>query len=200
MQIQLPEADRPFFRFLWRNGTDSTPSIFEFQRVIFGGTASPFQAQFVARENAILHSEEFPRASETVLHSTYMDDSMDSEKSIGKTETLCRELNGLWRKAGMVPRKWLSNDPRALASIPHENGAKHISIDGVDRLPVSKTLGLKWDAQNDMLIFKISMPSNIPDTKRTFLKVSAAIFDPMGFISPFTVIAKIDAKLVAKEM
>ena len=116
---------------------------------------------------------------------------MDSEKSIGKTETLCRELNGLWGKAGMVPRKWLSNDTRALASIPHENRAKHISIDGVDRLPVSRTLGLTWDAQNDMLIFKIAMPSNIPDTKRTFLKVSAAIFDPMGFISPFTVVAKI---------
>ena len=53
LQVQIPECDRKYFRFLWRDVDQSKePCVFEFQRVIFGGNASPFQAQYVSRENA----------------------------------------------------------------------------------------------------------------------------------------------------
>ena len=46
--------------------------------MVFGVNSSPFQAQFVAQLNADKHNDEFPMAAETVLKSTYMDNSMDS--------------------------------------------------------------------------------------------------------------------------
>ena len=51
--------------------------MYEFNRVVFGVNSSPFQAQFVTRDYAQRHQEQFPRAAETILKSTYMDDSMD---------------------------------------------------------------------------------------------------------------------------
>ena len=79
LQVQIPECDRKYFRFLWRDVDQSKePCVFEFQRVIFGGNASPFQAQYVSRENAKIFQSQYPRAAETVLLSTYMDDSLDS--------------------------------------------------------------------------------------------------------------------------
>ena len=65
------------------------PDTFEFDRVVFGVNSSNFQAQFVAREHAKKYQSEFPLAAETILKSTYMDDSMDSVPDVNFT-TSCQ--------------------------------------------------------------------------------------------------------------
>ena len=77
----MKPADRTYFRFLWRDNPRESPEKYEFQRVIFGGRASPFLAQFVARFIASIFQNEFPRAVETIEKSTYTDDSLDSVDS-----------------------------------------------------------------------------------------------------------------------
>ncbi len=54
------------------------PDVYEFSRVVFGLNSSPFRAQHVSQQHAKKYQKEFPMAAETVLKSTYMDDSMDS--------------------------------------------------------------------------------------------------------------------------
>ena len=74
----LPE-DKPYHRFLWR-GTyqNRTPDVYEFDRVVFGVNSSTFQAQFVLQQHAKKYKDSFPMATETLVKSKYMDDSMDS--------------------------------------------------------------------------------------------------------------------------
>ena len=75
LQIEIEEADRPYFRFLWRDREVSRePDVYEFSRVVFGKNSAPIESQFVARENARRHQKEFPQAAETIMNSTYMDD------------------------------------------------------------------------------------------------------------------------------
>ena len=81
------------------------PDIFEFDRVVFGVNASPFQAQFVAQEHAKRHQSEIPLAAET-LKSTYMDDSMDSVPGASTAVELYNQLSHFWGSAGMYARKW----------------------------------------------------------------------------------------------
>ena len=76
--------------------------------------SSPFQAQFVAQEHARRHQSTFPVAAETVLKSTYRDDSMDSVPSVKAAVELYSQLSQLWKSAGMYARKWLSNKPKVL--------------------------------------------------------------------------------------
>ena len=78
LQIKLNPSDRPYHRFLWRNmKTKENPSVFEFERVVFGVNSLPFLAQCVIQKHARNYQSQFPLGAETVLKSTYMDDSMD---------------------------------------------------------------------------------------------------------------------------
>ena len=121
LQIRIPPEDRPKFRFLWRNlEVDRDPDVYEFERVVFGDASAPFRAQFVSQENARIHEDTFPLASETVRKSTYMDDSLDSTRNNDTAIQLFHELQALWEKAGMKARKWLSNSPEVLTVIPQE--------------------------------------------------------------------------------
>ena len=128
LQIKLQPEDQPYHRFLWRNlEIDKEPDIFEFDRVVFGVNLSPFQAQFVAQEHAKKYQSEFPLAAETILKSTYMDDIMDSVPDVRTAVELYNQLSELWGSAGMYPRKWLSNEPEVLRSIPSSDCAPLVS-------------------------------------------------------------------------
>ena len=85
---------------------------------MFGVNSSPFQAQFVLQHHAKKFKDTFPLVAETVLRSTYMDDSMDSVVNEDQGIELHRQLSQLLTQAGMHARKWLSNLPRVLRDIP----------------------------------------------------------------------------------
>ena len=79
LRIQIAPPDRRYFRFLWRDlDIKRKPEVYEFERVVFGKKSAPFEAQYTIQEHARKHQKQFPAAAETVLESTYMDDSMDS--------------------------------------------------------------------------------------------------------------------------
>ena len=102
LRIEVAPKDRPYQRFLWRTlNQERAPDEYEFNRVVFGVNSSPFQPQFVAQTHAEKHKDEFPMAAETVLKSTYMDDSMDSVVDESQGIKLYEESNQLWSKAGM---------------------------------------------------------------------------------------------------
>jgi len=142
LQIWIPPEDRPKFRFLWRNlEVDRDPDVYEFERVVFGDASAPFRTQFLSPENARIHEETFPLASETVRKSTYMDDSLDSTRHNDTAIQLFHELQALWEKAGMKGRKWLSNSSEVLTVIPQELRAFEIDLNH-STLPSTKTLGV----------------------------------------------------------
>ena len=82
-------------------------------------------------------------AAETILKSSYMDDSMDSVLNEDKGLELHRQLSQLLTKAGMHARKWLSNSSRVLRDIPLDDRKAEVDLD-TDNLPSAKTLGVWW--------------------------------------------------------
>ena len=100
------------------------------------------QAHFVAQEHARRHETEYPLGAETVLQSTYMDDSLDSVKEEQKGIELYHQLKSSWAKAGMHARKWVSNSAKEMAVIPEEDRATEVNFrDNKDA--VTRTLGLQ---------------------------------------------------------
>ena len=91
----------------------------------------------------------------------------------------------------MKARKWLSNSPEVLLVIPQELRAFEIDLNH-NALPLTKTLGVLWSAQEDVFSFHVTTPV-VEDvlTKRSILGRVAAVFDPLGLASPFIVRAKI---------
>ena len=66
-----------------------------------------------------------------------------------------------------------------------------------------KVLGMTWDTVEDMFLFNleelIKYAKSLPITKRSLLKWSSKIFDPLGFLSPFTIRLKILFQLLCLE-
>ena len=191
LQVHLQPADRSVHRFLWRDmNKDVPPKVYEFTRVVFGVNASPYLAQLVAQHNAKINSCELPRAAETVCESTYMDDSLDSVETIEEAVKLHHDLTTLWKRAGMTPKKWLSNSEEVLKVIPKDHCVNSLDLEA-QVMPVIKTLGISWESSSDQFTFVVHPP---PDdfflTKRSFLSRTSTLFDPLGFVSPFTVRAR----------
>ena len=79
LQIEIEEKDRSHFRLLWRDLDPSRePDVFEFSRVVSGKNSAPMESQFVAQETTRRNQDGYPLGAETVLKSTYMEDSIDS--------------------------------------------------------------------------------------------------------------------------
>ena len=192
LQVKIKKEDRSMFRFLWRYlNTKKSPVVHEFSSFMFRMNAAPFAVQYVVRHNADEHQIEYPSAAETVLESTYMDDTMDSKETVDGVIYLYEELKKLWKLCGMKPHKWLSNSRKVLDQIPIEERAKKIDIkDNI--LPLIKTLGIVWMAEEDIFTFLANnIDANFNFTKRNFLKKISTLFDPLGLLAPFTIRAKI---------
>ena len=193
LQIQLTQEDRPYHRFLWRNcEVEKDPVIYEFTRVMFGVNCSPFLAQLVTQAHARSMRDRFPLAAEAVLESTYMDDSLDSARSVEEAVQQYKELMQLWGDAGMCARKWVSNSKEVLAEIPPDDRVVQVDLATDISLPSLKTLGVLYLAEEDVFSFKLDpLPASFQCTKRNVLRKISTIYDPLGFLTPVTVSAKV---------
>ena len=192
LQVGLREQDRPYHRFLWRNLNDKEePEIYEFLRLPFGNASSPFCAQYVLQTHAKTRSEEKPNASETIDNSMYVDDVLDSCETVKEACSLRNDLSDVQSDAGFKLRKWLSNEPSVIVEVPVEDRAQGVEISDGENLPTQKTLGVKWNAETDTFNFEVKLPTNSPPTKRNVLSCIASLFDPLQFLSPFTMRARL---------
>ena len=130
-------------------------------------------------------------AAETVLKSTYMDDSIDSVETVQEGIQLYKELDSLWGTADMQARKWMSNYPEVVAATPEADRASELQITERQE-PVVKTLGIAWNSTEDTFtISTAKVTTEVQLTKRDVLRKAATTFDPLGLVSPFVVKAKL---------
>ncbi|PFX13132.1 hypothetical protein AWC38_SpisGene22811 [Stylophora pistillata] len=190
LQTETKEQDRSHFRLLWRDlDPNREPDVFEFKRVVFGNNSAPME--FVAQANARRNQDCYPLAVETVFKFTYMDGSIDRLESDDEGVEVGRELKALWRVAGMQARKWISNSPKVIEGIPSEEHATKIVINSGQDL-ITKTVGISWNSTEDLFIVAASPVSpEFQATKRNVLGKVGTIFDSLGFVCPYVVVAKI---------
>ena len=120
----------------------------------------------------------------------YVDDLLDSSETVELAQDLQHQLTRLMGSAGFHLRKWASNEPAVVESIPETD--RLLTVDFTkDGATKTKTLGVMWEAKDDVFTFQIEIPeSNKPLTKRRVLSTIATIYDPLQFLSPFIVRAK----------
>ena len=77
-----------------------------------------------------------------------------------------------------------------LRDIPLQDLKAEEDLDA-DYLPSTMTLGAWWLSDQDVFTFRENTPSrDVKYTKQHFLKQIATLFDPIGFLAPFTIRAK----------
>ena len=176
---------------MWQDLDQSRPpDVFEFNRVVFGLNSSLFLAQFVTQQHAEKFASVYPRAATTIQKSTYMDDCMDSVDTEHEGIELFNDLCAIWKSAGMHAKKWVTNSKVIFDLIPKDD--KVVVFDVLaENASAVKTLGLWWRAEGDTFEFKSPLSVVEKITKRIWLSKISTLFDPLGFITPFTIRARI---------
>ena len=191
LQMSLAEEDRDVTRFLWRdNGSPSNPlKIYRFLRVPFGMTASPFLLQATLIHHITKYINKYPNTANKLLESFYVDDLTTGCDSVKEAEKFIFEATLILKEAGMTLTKWRSCNEEVQNYIRSsiENITYH-----EDEV---KILGMNWTLSKDTFSCNIQKLiqdiHSIKPTKRNVLKCIARIFDPMGYIAPYIITAKI---------
>ena len=78
-----------------------------------------------------------------------------------------------------------------IADVRIEDRAQGVEIGDGMNLPTQKTLTLTWNAKTDTFTFQVEPPTDCTPTKRNVLSCISSLFDPLQFLSPFTMRAKL---------
>ncbi|XP_063072354.1 uncharacterized protein LOC134463029 isoform X3 [Engraulis encrasicolus] len=160
---------------------------------LFGATSSPSCASYALRKTATDNQEHFsPEVTDTILNNFYVDDLLKSESTTDGAIQLIKDVTALCQRGGFHLSKWATNSREVLASIPVEDRVKEMKELNLekDKLPTERALGLQWCIDSDNFTFNVQ-PKSQPLTRRGMLSMVYSIYDPLGFLTPFTLTAKL---------
>ncbi|XP_071637531.1 uncharacterized protein [Temnothorax longispinosus] len=185
--VELGQCD--YQRIVWRFSENDPISDYLLLTVIFGLTCSPFIAIACMLKLAAEGKISYPLAAAALEESVYVDNVVASVESVDKARKLQRQLQALLKTAGFELRKWASSHPSVLADLDPELCSQSLLSFESPEDQFLKVLGLRWYPQTDNFGFQVN-PLDRDCTKRTILSELARIFDPLGFLTPLTFVAK----------
>ncbi|XP_076659887.1 uncharacterized protein LOC143363169 [Halictus rubicundus] len=189
-QILVDERDVDYQRILWRPISSKDTQAFQLLTVTYGMTCAPFLALRVLQQLIEDDGGQFPLAVPVLRSHIYVDDVLFGGNDLLAIRHSRDQLIQLLQRGHMKLRKWASNSVDFLADIdPEDHGlacSKNLAPD--DRV---KILGISWNPSRDSFQFKVSLAEPLPSTKRAILSTIAKLYDPLGWVTPAIISAKI---------
>ena len=191
-QVRVSKEDTDALRFLWKTdtGQPGSPSVYKMMLHIFGAADSPCCANYALRRTALDNKDTCSSlATQSVLQNFYVDDLLTSVGTPNVAISLYKELTELLAKGGFHLHKWTSNSTLVMQSIPQsERTIQDVSL-AINQLTIQRALGHHWNLAEDCFVFNPPL-KEVPQTKRGVVSIVSSIFDPCGYLSPFTLRAK----------
>ena len=106
-----------------------------------------------------------------------------------EARSLALDVTSMLAKAGFTLTKWLSNKKEVLADFLCDQCSElvqQLPSEGVKE----RVLGVEWDVKEDKLQVKVEILPR-PITRRGILSTIHSMFDPLGFLAPVTIEAKL---------
>ena len=183
MQISIKVEDRSSLRFLWDH--KNVIRHYQFSRLIFGATCSPFCAIYILQKCAKDNIVNFPLAFKSVKTNFYMDDYIHSASSPNDTLESAFQTKAPLQQGGFRQTKFESNSTKVLNGLP--------ASEKETPKPTTRVLGQRWNLTNDKLYME--PPKAISGdaheyTQRKLFSLVSSIFDPLGILAPVTILFK----------
>ena len=201
----------------FKNPIETTPEVIQLQfcRLVFGLRPSPSILGSTIRYHLDSCEKLNPELSYVISllrERLYVDDFLGGADSIKKAEEIYKNSKAIMLKGGFNLRKWNSNSKELIDMInsseksreecttksaeftqDDESYAKATIGSSTDQQDDKfvKVLGVNWNNKTDELLFNftelVKHANTLPVTKRSLLKISAKVFDPLGFLSPYVI-------------
>ena len=186
-QFLIREKDRIYQKILWFDNGEIRE--YALNTVTFGVTPAPFLA--IRRLHQLAEDEEnkFPLASRVLKKNMYADNILTGANCKDEAREICHQMIDILQTADLKMYQWASNDNEILNVIAKRD--LDVNFDFSKDNPL-KTLGLYWKAKNYVFVYEIkNIKIDSKITKRKILSDIANIFDPLGFLGPILLFAKI---------
>ncbi|CAG5003707.1 unnamed protein product [Parnassius apollo] len=189
-QVLIHDEDQHLQKIVWRDSATDLIKEYQLCTVTYGTKAAPFLAMRTIIQLVMDDGHRYPLAAEILTHQLYVDDLLGGSNDMLEAQDAQNQLIDLLKGGGFNLRKWASNHPRLLQTLPEHLISQNM-FDFKDA-ESNKTLGLTWNPHTDQFTFKAPL-SNTRDvtTKRTLLSDLSKLYDPLGWLSPVTMKAKL---------
>ena len=187
LHVRLSEADRDMTRFLWLSDPTDPESDFQtyrFRSVLFGSASSPFMLNAVLQTHFDNHKTP---VTQDMKDNLYVDNVITGRNTDTEALKYYQESRSVMAEAKFNLRSWASNSPLL------QNQAATGGVLDTDS-GITNILGLRWNSGADTLTLaskEVQIPEDTIITKREILRESSKIYDPLGFITPVSIRAKI---------
>ncbi|XP_065051274.1 uncharacterized protein LOC135680947 [Rhopilema esculentum] len=210
LQIGIKQEDRDFLRFLWYDEPQSANrSIVQlrYARLPFGLRPSPAVLGSVLLQHVSSYQEKNPEIVK-VLKGLFVDDLSTGGETVDKAYEIYQQSKQVMKEGNFNLRKWNSNSQELIERIRKSEGqattgGSDPKLGEEDQSYVQsciglsadnetvKILGLHWNSSSDEICYDFTeitqLAKTLPATKRSLLRLTAKIFDPLGILSVFTV-------------
>ncbi|XP_046869366.1 uncharacterized protein LOC124462012 [Drosophila willistoni] len=194
-QIRVRPADTHAQRFLWFDSKSERqePNVYVMEALTFGINCAPCIAHFIRDKNADRFCQQYPQAAQAMNDYHYVDDFIYSgDVEVGNIATQVRDIHAA---GGFHIRNWSSNSKEVLRILKSDS----LLPEAAEITATEKVLGLYWMPNSDVFTFickfarlkRNVLDSDKTPTKRELLQVLMSMYDPLGFISCFTIELKI---------
>jgi len=199
-QIQVTHDDTNLQRIVWREAPNLPIQDYRLLTVTYGTASAPYLATKTLQQLALDSEVTYPLASKAFMNNMYVDDLMGGASSKTQAADLLTELLKMTSNAGLQFRKWSSNCPSLLSSLPPEHREQSTLLE-IDNDQTIKALGVYWNTSRDQFQFKVTTCNEKYEklTKRILLSETAKLFDPLGWLGPVVIRAKILIQQLWKE-
>ena len=211
--VYINPLEQHCHRFLWRDlDTSRDPDVYVILTVTMGDKPAPAIATEALFMTADLFVETHPRAAKFIHESSYVDDLIDSLQTSIERDALVRDTEYVLSQGGFTVKCWLSS-------------GQHNELKGTELKQTAEghtgVLGVSWNPNVDRISFHVNLnfsrkshgqrtgpdlrkedvPELLPKvlTKRLVLQQVMGIYDPLGIIAPFTLLAKIHLRETWKQ-
>ena len=199
LMVRISEHDRDSLRFLWLTdpfNVDSAIIHYRFTRLVFGLWPSPAILGAVIANHVQKYHAQYPKLVHSLNQSLYVDDLITGADTVESGLSIYHAVKGLMAEGSFNIRKWHSNSPQLMEKISQFEQGNERDSPMAQTLPTgtepeSKILGVAWNTHSDELSFCLSelvqYATSFPVTKRSVLRITASIFDPLGLLAPFVI-------------
>ena len=191
-QIWVHPSQRKYLRVLWRaDSTSEAIKHYQLKTVTFGTTCAPFLATRTLIMLADEYEDVYPKAAYIIRKSSYVDDFCFGVDTIEEGLMVRDQLRHIFASAGMTLCKFAANAPELLANL--EENFIESSPDDDDNNTI-KALGVTCELKTDQYSYRLKPMVNKIITKASVLSEIASIFDPIGWLGPVVLQAKLFMK------
>ncbi|XP_024892483.1 uncharacterized protein LOC112467847 [Temnothorax curvispinosus] len=177
-------------RIVWRYDPQMTIVEFILLTVTYGLACAPFLAIRTLKQLAKDERARYLIGAETLEDDTFVDDVTSGASTLTKALKKRDELISICKAGGFPLKKWAANDAALLKGIQPEDRLQdaqrpwHVQDS-------QSLLGVLWNPSRDDFSFSIKAKEMTQVTKRTVLSLTVQLFDPLGWLAPVVIRAKL---------